>query len=90
MNDVYRSNDRKKKFCEFLRKHAVEIISFKKKIIKSLTKKEQQKSYQNAKNLFFIFFKKKLKIIMPKIKIRLGTIVIIQGNVEVLHIAYVI
>ena len=37
-----------RKFCEFLRKYVVKIISFKKKKLKLLTK-EQQESYQNAK-----------------------------------------
>ena len=30
-DDVYRGKDCKKKFCEFLRKHAMKIINFKKK-----------------------------------------------------------
>ena len=37
-----------RKFCEFLRKHVVKIISFIKKKIKLLTN-EQQESYENAK-----------------------------------------
>ena len=37
-----------KKFCEFLREHAMKIIDFKKKKMKLLTK-EQQESYENAK-----------------------------------------
>ena len=37
-----------KKFCISLRKHGMEIISFKKKKMKIL-KKEQQKSYGNVK-----------------------------------------
>ena len=41
---------------------------------------------------FVTFVKKGLKINMLKIKIilKLGTIVIIQGNIEVLHTAYII
>ena len=41
---------------------------------------------------FVLFVKKTLSINMLKIKniVNLGTIVIIQGNVEMLHIAYVI
>ena len=35
-----------KKFCEFLREHTMKIINFKKKIMKLLTK-EQQESYEN-------------------------------------------
>ena len=37
-----------KKFCEFLREHAMKIISFKKKKKEILTK-EQHESYENAK-----------------------------------------
>ena len=37
-----------KKFCESLREHAVEMINFKKKKLKLLTK-EQQESYKNEK-----------------------------------------
>ena len=37
-----------KRFCEFLREHAIKIINFKKKKMKLLTK-EQQESYENAK-----------------------------------------
>ena len=41
---------------------------------------------------FVIFVNRNLKISMPKKKIivKLGPIVIIQGNIEVLHIAYAI
>ena len=39
-----------KKFCELLREHAVEIINFKKKEMKLITKeKEKQESHGNAK-----------------------------------------
>ena len=37
-----------KKFCDSLRKHAIEIINFKKKKVILLTK-EQQESYENVK-----------------------------------------
>ena len=37
-----------KKFCQFLREHAMEIINFKKNKMKLLAK-EQQESYENAK-----------------------------------------
>ena len=42
-----------KSFREFLREHAMEIFNFKKKIMKLLTK-EQQESYQNAKAVVFV------------------------------------
>ena len=37
-HDVYRGKDCMKYFCEFLREHAMKIISFKKKKMKLLTK----------------------------------------------------
>ena len=76
-----------KKFCESLREHAMEIINFERKKMKLLTK-EQQESYKNAKISYV--YQENLKIIMWKITniVKLGIIVIIQGNIEVLHIAY--
>ena len=47
-HDVFRGKDCMKKFCEFLREHAVKIINFKKKKMK-LLRKEQKESYENAK-----------------------------------------
>ena len=47
-----------KKFCESLREYAMKIISFKKKKMKLLTKKQQQ-SYENAK--FCYIGREKLK-----------------------------
>ena len=55
-HDVYRGKDCMKKFCEFLRKHAIKIINFKKKKMKLLTK-EQQESYGYAK-IWYICKKK--------------------------------
>ena len=51
---------------------------------------EQQESYENVK-ICYIFLKK-LKTNIQNIKnvVKLKIIVIIQGNIEVLHIAYVI
>ena len=49
-HDVYRGKDSMKMFCEFLRKHAMKIINFKKKRMKLLTK-EQQESYENMLHL---------------------------------------
>ena len=66
-----------KKFCEFVREHAMKIINFEKKKMKLLTK-EHQKSYENV-----LFVKKDLKINISKTKniIKLEIIVIIQGNI---------
>ena len=66
-----------KKFCEFIREHAMKIINFEKKKMKLLTK-EHQKSYENV-----LFVKKDLKINISKIKniIKLEIIGIIQGNI---------
>ena len=44
-NDVYRGEDYMKKVYEFLREHAMKIISFEKKKMIPLTK-EQQGSYE--------------------------------------------
>ena len=52
-HDVYRGKDCMKRFCEFLREHALKIINFKKKIMKLLTNKQQQ-SYENEKNLLYL------------------------------------
>ena len=57
-HDVYRGKDWMKNFYESLREHAMNVISFKKKKIKLLTK-EQQESYENAKICYIC--KKKLK-----------------------------
>ena len=45
---MYRGKDCMKKFYEFPREHAIKIINFKKKEMRSVTK-EQQQSYENAK-----------------------------------------
>ena len=68
----------------------MELINFKKKKMKLLTN-EQQKSYENSKICYYIYLKETLKINMLKIKknVKLGTIVIIQVNIEVHNIAYV-
>ena len=47
-HDKYRGKDCVKRFCESLRDHTMQIIKFKKKKMKLLTK-EQQESYKNAK-----------------------------------------
>ena len=79
-----------KKFCGSLREHAMKIINFKKKKMKLLTK-ELQESYENAKICYICkgkFETKKKKD--KKIIVKLEIIDIIQGNIEVLCIAYVI
>ena len=45
--DVYRGKYCMRKFCEFLREHAMKMINFKKKKMKLLTK-EQQESYEKV------------------------------------------
>ena len=69
-----------KKFCEFLREHAMEIIIFKKKKMKLLTK-ELLELYKNAKICY---------ICKEKCENKYLIIVIIQGDIEVLRIVYVI
>ena len=79
-----------KKFCEFLREHAIKIIDFK-------TEKSEVIKQQNSKNhekmqKSVIFVMKNLKINVSEIKntAKLEIIVIIQRNIEVLCIAYII
>ena len=67
-----------RKFCEFLRERTIKIISFKEKKLKIL-QNEQQNSLQHPKVCCIV-----------KNVIKLGTIVIIQENIEVLYIVYVI
>ena len=55
-HDVYRGKDCMKNFCKSLREHAMAIINFKNKKLKTL-KNDQQKSHENAK-ICYIFFKK--------------------------------
>ena len=77
---VARGKDCMKKFCKSLREYAMEIINFGKKKMKLLTS-EQQKSCENTKVAIFVKIKNIVKI---------WNIAIIQGNIEVLHIAYII
>ena len=62
-HDIYRGKDCMKKFCEFLRKHAMKIINFKKKKMKLLTKEQQE----SQKSVIFVKVKnlngkKRLKV----------------------------
>ena len=79
--DVYRGKGCMKKFCQSLGEHRMEMSSFKKKRMKSL-----------RMQISVIFVKKNFKINMVKIKniVKLETIVIMQVNIDVLHIVYVI
>ena len=56
----------------------------------AMNKKNQLELKENANSA--IFLEKKLKINMLNIKyiVNLGTIVVIQGNIKVLHITYII
>ena len=70
----------------------MKIIDFRKKEMKLLTKK-QQEAYENMEMQKYVkFVKKNVKNNHLKDKniIKLEIIVIMQGNIEVLHIAYVI
>ena len=79
-----------KHFVNDLREHAMEIINFKKKKMELLTNK-QQKSYENVKICYVC--QEKIEDKYDKVKkhlIRGHCHVIIQGNIEVLHIACII
>ena len=88
-HDVYRVKDSMKKFCESLRERAMKIINFKKKKM-TLTTKEQQESYQNAKICYICKEKLESKYLKKQNIVKLEVIVIIQGKKEVLCRAYVI
>ena len=81
-HNIYRGKNCMKTFWEYLREHVIKIINSKKKKV-MLSTNEQQKLYENLKiNLLKI--KSKVNII------KLETNVIIQGNMEVLKIAFLI
>ena len=70
----------------------MKIIDFRKKEMKLLTKK-QQEAYENMEMQKYVKFVKKNvknKHLKDKNIIKLEIIVIMQGNIEVLHIAYVL
>ena len=72
-----------KRFCESIREH--EIINLKKLINEQMNSRNYMKMEK-----FATFVKKNFKINMLKIEKLLGTTVVIQGNIEMPHIAYVI
>ena len=78
-----------RKFCEYLREHAMNIINFKMKNIKLLTI-EQQESYENIQICYICQEKYEYKYLKDKKDHKVRDIFIIQENIEVLHIAYVI
>ena len=78
-----------KTFCDLLTEHAMKMINFKKKKMKILTK-EQQKSYENGKICYICKEKFENKYSKENNIVKLEIIVIIQGNIKLLHIAYVI
>ena len=80
---VNRSKDCMKKFCEFLREHTIG---------KNDVIKKQTAEIENEMQTSVIFGKKSFKINMLRIKsiAKKWTIVMIQGNIEFLHVAYVI
>ena len=74
---------------EFLREHAMKIITFKTKKMKLLTK-EQQESYENAQFCYICEEKIESEYLKDKNIVILKIIVIIQESIEVLGIPYVI
>ena len=82
MHNVYRDKDYMKKFCEFSSGHTTEIILKRKKT--KLLKKEQKV----IKSVMFV--RKILKINILKIKNIVMLEIIVQGNIEMLRIAYAI
>ena len=86
---VYRGKDCMKKFCEYPRECSMEIINFKTK--KGGCEQKSSRNHMKMQNSV-IFLKKNLNINMRKITniVNLEIIVILQRNIKVLHIAYVI
>ena len=64
-HDTYRGKDCMKKFCEFLREHAMKIINFKKKKMKILTK-GQHESYENVQICYICKEKVRYKYLKDK------------------------
>ena len=77
-----------KKFCESLRECTIKVIRFEKKKIIPLTSKEYGSYLKQTVAFPKISFKTNALLI--KIMVKLRTIVILQVNIEVLHLAYVI
>ena len=88
-HDVYRGKDCMKKFCEFLREHAMKIINFKKKKMKLLTK-EQQESYENAKICYICKEKFENKYVKDNKYCKTRDHCHLRGNIDVLRMAYAI
>ena len=78
---LYRGKDCKIKFCESLREHAQNIINFEKKKMLPLTT-EELKSHPDAR-VCYICRKRIFKILLM-------TIVMLQVNIEVTYIVFVI
>ena len=74
-------------FCKSLTERTIEIFNLKNKVINKRTAGIIRKKQNSV-----VFVKKKLKINILKIKskVNLGTIVIIQMNIEMLHMTHVI
>ena len=82
---MYRDRDCMKKFCEFLREPAIKIVNFKKKKNRVINKRVAGIiwKFKNSLNC-------KVNIWKVKNIVKLEIIVIIQEDIGVLHITYVI
>ena len=88
-HDVYRGEDCMKKFYEFLREQAMKIINFKKKKMK-LSKKEQHELHKNAKICHICEEKFENKYLNNKKYRKVRDHYHFKGNIEALHMAYLI
>ena len=88
-HDVNRGKDFMKRCCDYLREHAIKVINFKMKKNELLTK-EQQEPYENVKICYICKETFKNKYLQDKSMIKLKIILIVQENIEVLCIAYVV
>ena len=86
-HDVYRGKDYIKKFFEFVREYAIQIIHVKKKEMKLLTNK-QQKLYENAKIFYICKEKFEDKYAKDKKYCKVRDHWYYTGELELLHVAY--
>ena len=77
-----------KSLCESLREHAIKIVNFEKKKNEIINKRPARIKWK-CKNLLYLW-RKTCKYLKDKKYHRVEIIVIIPGNIEKLHIAYVI
>ena len=91
-HSFYRGKDCVKKFCKELKEICAKIVNYEQKEMAPLTDKEKE-YYEKQKKCYIcqkrFYYNKKKKRFINYIE-KLGIIVILQGNLEELHMAFVI